>query len=152
MSAVPIEKAGRWQIAIWALATALAAFLSLRHFDAFQIGAYADDAVYVVLARSLVGLIMGAVLYLAVVSGFFVFGVVVGAPSSDLITLPRPEIFWLLVFIGAANDKIAEKILGTVTGLSIKLFESINEYAHKAEDEAKEQAPIAEEKPKKGKA
>jgi len=90
-----------------------------------------DDFVKWFLARSLVGLIMGAVLYLVVVSGFFVFGTVIGAPSSSLSTLPRPEIFWLLAFVGAANDRIAEKILSTVTGWGIKLFETINESVSK---------------------
>ncbi len=99
-----------------------------------------DDFVKWFLARSLVGLIMGAVLYLVVVSGFFVFGTIIGAPSSNLSTLPRPEIFWLLAFVGAANDRIAERILSAVTGLSIKLFESINESMNKASAEPKSKA------------
>jgi hypothetical protein len=106
-----------------------------------------DDFVKWFLTRSLVGLIMGAVLYLVVVSGFFAFGIIIGAPSSTLSTLPRPEIFWLLAFVGAANDKIAERILSAVTSSSIKLFESINESMNKATDEPK----TGEEKTKKGK-
>jgi hypothetical protein len=79
------------------------------------------------LARSLVGLIMGAILYLAVVAGFFVFGTIIGSPTSTLSVLPRPEIVWLLAFVGASNDRIAERVLSTVTGQGIRLFESINE-------------------------
>jgi hypothetical protein len=84
------------------------------------------------LARSLVGFIIGAALYLVVVSGFFVFGVVIGAPSDTLNTLPRPEVFWLLAFAGASNDRIAEKVLSTATGWSIRLFRSAPEAADEA--------------------
>ena len=89
------------------------------------------------LTRSLVGFIMGAALYLVVVSGFFVFGIVIGSPPGAPGTLPRPEIFWLLAFVGACNDKIAEIVLSTVTGWSIKLFESVHESTNKAAGESK---------------
>jgi hypothetical protein len=75
------------------------------------------------LARSLVGFVMGAILYLVVVSGSLVLGIVIGSPSGALNTLPRPEIFWLLAFFGASNDRIAERVLSAVTGGGIRLFE-----------------------------
>jgi hypothetical protein len=79
------------------------------------------------LARSLVGFIMGAILYLVVIAGFFVFGTIIGSPTSTLSVLPRPEIVWLLAFVCASNDRIAERVLSIVTGQAIRLFESINE-------------------------
>ncbi len=108
-----------------------------------------DDFFKWLLVRSLIGLIMGAVLYLVVISGFFAFSIVIGASANVQNTLPRPEIFWLLVFVGAANDKIAERILSAVTGLSIKLFETINESILKASDK---ETLAEEEKTGKGKA
>ena len=44
----------RWlQIGIWAMLILWTTALTLSRLDAFQIGAYNDDAIYVVLARSL---------------------------------------------------------------------------------------------------
>ena len=97
------------------------------------------------LARSLIGFIMGAVLYLVVVSGSLVLGTVIGSPPSDLGTLPRPEIFWLLAFFGAANDRIAERVLSAVTGWGIRLFEPSTELDR---EEADEPATKANEKEK----
>lgn len=94
------------------------------------------------LARSLVGFIMGAVLYLVVVSGFFVFGVAIGSPSDVLSTLPRPEIFWLLAFAGASNDRIAEKVLSIATGRSVTLFESGSKSTNKAADESENEPEL----------
>jgi len=79
------------------------------------------------LARSLVGFVMGALLYLVVVAGFFVFGTVVGSPTSTLSVSPRPEIVWLLAFVAASNDRIAERVLSLVTGRGIRLFEPTDE-------------------------
>jgi hypothetical protein len=78
------------------------------------------------LARSLVGFIMGAILYLVVVAGFFVFGTVIGSPTGMMSVPPRPEIVWLLAFVVASNDRIAERVLSILTGRGIKLFESTN--------------------------
>ncbi len=81
-----------------------------------------SDFVKWFLTRALVGFVMGAVLYLVVVSGFFAFGIVIGSPSEVLGTLPRPEIFWLLTFIVAANDSITDRVLRLATGRSIGFF------------------------------
>jgi len=43
------------QIILWAAAMVLGLFLSLRAYDAFRVGAYSDDAIYAILARSLLG-------------------------------------------------------------------------------------------------
>jgi hypothetical protein len=51
----PAGRASGLQIALWAASMALGLFLSLRAYDAFQVGVYSDDAVYAVLARSLIG-------------------------------------------------------------------------------------------------
>jgi len=98
------------------------------------------------LARSLVGFIMGAVLYLLVVSGFFVFGVAIGSPADILSTLPRPEIFWLLAFAGASNDRIAEKVLSIAIGRRITLSESAPEITDEEVVESKDES--GEEKSK----
>jgi hypothetical protein len=45
----------RLQVVVWAAFMALGAFLYLRAFGAFRVGAWGDDALYVVLGRSLVG-------------------------------------------------------------------------------------------------
>ena len=100
------------------------------------------------LARSLVGFIIGAALYLIVVSGFFVFGIIIGSPSGALTSPPRPEIFWLLTFAGASNDRIAEKVLSVATGWRVRLFESVSEPpdggADEAGDESKGEKPEEE--------
>jgi hypothetical protein len=54
VSAAWTDKATRLQIVIWAGIMAPAVLLSLRGYDAFQVGVCRDDAAYVVLARSLV--------------------------------------------------------------------------------------------------
>jgi hypothetical protein len=51
----PAGRASRPQIVLWAAFMALGLLLSLRTYDAFQVGAYSDDSVYAVLARSLAG-------------------------------------------------------------------------------------------------
>lgn len=96
------------------------------------------------LARSLVGFIMGAILYLVVVAGFFVSGVVIGSPTSTLSALPRPEIFWLLALVGAANDKIAERVLSVVTGQRIRLFVAADELGEKPSEGEKTNEPATE--------
>ena len=67
--------------------------------------------------------------------GVLVLGIVIGSPSSTLDTLPRPEIFWLLAFFGAANDRIAERVLSAVTGWGIRLFEPSTELEREEADE-----------------
>ena len=102
------------------------------------------------LARSLVGFIMGAILYLVVIAGFFIFGTVIGSPTEGLSTLPRPEIIWLLAFFCASNDKIAERVLSTVTGQAIRLFESLNELGEEpSEDESADEAAAEPQTPQR---
>jgi hypothetical protein len=102
------------------------------------------------LARSLVGLIMGAILYLVVIAGFFIFGTVIGSATDSLSVLPRPEIIWLLAFVCASNDKIAERVLSTVTGQAIRLFESFNELEEKpSEDERANEVATEPQKPQR---
>ena len=94
------------------------------------------------LTRSLVGFIIGAALYLIVVSGFFVFGMAIGSSADVLSTMPRPEIFWLLALVGASNDRIVEKILSMATGWRIKLFESVSEPTDEAAADSEPESEV----------
>jgi hypothetical protein len=49
-----VPRPTRWQIAGWVAVLVVASFISLHDYDSFQLAAYRDDAVYIILARSLV--------------------------------------------------------------------------------------------------
>ncbi len=44
---------GKSQIAFWMLATLVAVGIALKNFDTFQLGTYRDDAIYTIIARSI---------------------------------------------------------------------------------------------------
>lgn len=65
-------------------------------------------------ARPIIGIIMGALVYLAILSGLFIFG---GATGSD--TNPasaRPQLMWLVAFLGGFSDRFFETVINTVEG------------------------------------
>jgi hypothetical protein len=93
VSAVWTGKAPRLQIVIWAGITALGLFLSLRNYDAYQVGVCADDAVYAVLVRSLVS-----------DRGFGLINMPAVAPPSSPFPLGYP--LTLALFVGMKSGNL----------------------------------------------
>ncbi|MEM7342993.1 MAG: hypothetical protein AAF485_02010 [Chloroflexota bacterium] len=64
------------------------------------------------IARPIIGVIMGAVGYLAIVSGLLIFGTAVGADEN--FDSARPQLLWLLAFLGGFSDRFFEVIIDAV--------------------------------------
>lgn len=64
------------------------------------------------IARPIIGIIMGSLAYLAIVSGLFIFGNAVG---SDTTGTPRPQLLWLMAFLGGFSDKFFNSLIDTVS-------------------------------------
>lgn len=67
------------------------------------------------IARPIVGIIMGGLSYLAVVSGLLIFGTATGSEPNAPTT--RPQLLWiLLAFLSGFSDKIFKAIIELVAG------------------------------------
>jgi hypothetical protein len=66
------------------------------------------------IARPIIGIIMGALGYLAVLSGLTVFGT--SFDTSSIETMPRPQMLWLIAFLGGFSDKFFESLIHNVMG------------------------------------
>lgn len=65
-------------------------------------------------ARPIIGIVMGAMAYLAITSGLFIFGVATGEnPTGEI---ARPQIIWFLAFLGGFSDRFFETVIETVIG------------------------------------
>jgi hypothetical protein len=65
------------------------------------------------IARPVIGVVMGALSYLAVVSGLFIFGAATGAAEPDT-TTARPQLLWMLAFLGGFSDKVFNTIVNAI--------------------------------------
>lgn len=75
-------------------------------------------------ARPLLGIIMGAITYLVVVSGL----ILVGAATPQNVSLEiKPEILWLFAFLGSFSDKVFEGVIEKV-GLIAVDKQATNEF------------------------
>lgn len=72
------------------------------------------DEIRWLIARPIIGIIMGALSYLAIISGLFIFGSTVGA-TPDPSTI-RPQLLWVVSFLGGFSDKFFESIINFAVG------------------------------------
>ena len=64
------------------------------------------------IARPIIGIIMGSVGYLAIMSGLLIFGASTGVEANPMDA--RPQLLWLLAFLGGFSDKVFDVIINTV--------------------------------------
>jgi hypothetical protein len=74
----------------------------------------ATDEIRWLIARPIIGVVMGALSYLAIISGLFIFGSAVGVNSDP--SLARPQLLWMVAFLGGFSDKFFEAIINAVVG------------------------------------
>ena len=98
-------------VLIWASIGSLAAIL--YRFYARQPGRMRKEYRWLI-ARPIIGIIMGALMYLAVLAGY----IVIGTSSGQLPPLDttHPEIFWIVAFLGGFSDKFFEAIIENLVG------------------------------------
>lgn len=65
------------------------------------------------IARPIIGIIMGALAYLAVLSGLFIFGTAAGVETTNN---ARPQLLWMVAFLGGFSDKFFEAIINAIVG------------------------------------
>ncbi len=67
------------------------------------------------IARPIIGIIMGSLEYLAILSGLIVFGTnQTGTPDS--LNNTRPQLLWMLAFLGGFSDRFFESLIKNVMG------------------------------------
>jgi hypothetical protein len=74
----------------------------------------ATDEIRWLIARPIIGVVMGALSYLAIISGLFIFGSAIGVNSDP--TIARPQLLWVVAFLGGFSDKFFEAIINAVVG------------------------------------
>jgi|GEM_PF-6835071 len=97
-------------VIIWASLGSLGAIL--YRFYTRQPGRLVDEVRWLV-ARPIIGIIMGALGYLTVLSGIFAFG---GASAADAASNSRPQLMWLVAFLGGFSDRFFESVIDGVIG------------------------------------
>jgi hypothetical protein len=71
--------------------------------------------------RPLLGMIMGAFIFQAIVSGLIIFG------SSPMQSAPREQLLWALAFVGGFSDRVWEFLINSVLGPYSQESKSSNE-------------------------
>jgi len=74
----------------------------------------ATDEIRWLIARPIIGIVMGALSYLAIISGLFIFGSTVGVDPNS--SIARPQLLWVVAFLGGFSDKFFEAIINAVVG------------------------------------
>ena len=97
-------------ILVWAAIGSVAAIL--YRFYTRQRGRISDEIRWLI-ARPIIGIIMGALAYLAILSGLFIFGTAVGAETTGS---ARPQLLWLVAFLGGFSDKFFETVINGIVG------------------------------------
>jgi hypothetical protein len=64
-------------------------------------------------ARPVIGIIMGSLAYLAIVSGLLI---VSAAPQGNNVEYVRPQIVWIVAFLGGFSDRFFESMIGILMG------------------------------------
>jgi serine/threonine protein kinase len=98
-------------VLVWAAVGSLAAIL--YRFYKSRPGRVSDEVKWLI-ARPIIGIIMGALAYLAVVSGIFILSGATGTISVT--TSARPELLWILAFLGGFSDRFFEGIIQRILG------------------------------------
>jgi hypothetical protein len=107
-------------ILVWAAIGSVAAIL-FRFYTRQRVRI--TDEIRWLIARPIIGLIMGALSYLVVISGLIVFSVSTGTDIEG--GTARPQLLWGIAFLGGFSDKFFESIINIVVGrLSGPLTES----------------------------
>ena len=97
-------------VLLWAAIGSLAAIL--YRFYTRQRGRITREIRWLI-ARPVIGILMGALSYLAIVSGLFIFGAAMGAANPGA-TAARPQLLWMLAFLGGFSDKVFEAVVNAV--------------------------------------
>jgi len=97
-------------ILLWAAIGSLAAIL--YRFYTRQRGRITKEIRWLI-ARPVIGIVMGALSYLAIVSGLFIFGTATGTANPGA-TIARPQLLWMLAFLGGFSDKVFEAVVNAV--------------------------------------
>jgi hypothetical protein len=137
-------------VIMWGAAGSLAAILYRFYTEQGRIR-FASEIRWLI-ARPMIGIIMGAVVYLALASGLVILG---NAPAANAATPPteipvqagRLEVFWVIAFLAGFSDKF---YLGVIDLLVARTVKSEEVGPHKIIQE-KERIPAAndgEEEPK----
>jgi hypothetical protein len=66
------------------------------------------------IARPIIGIIMGSLAYLAVLSGLVIFST--NTEASGNINPAKPQLLWMLAFLGGFSDKFFETLIHSVMG------------------------------------
>jgi hypothetical protein len=98
-------------VVIWAAIGSIAAIL--YRFYTRKRGRLYDEVRWLI-ARPVIGIIMGSFAYLVILSGLLVFGD--GTNNETLSTTPRPQLLWLVAFLGGFSDKFYQAIIRLVVG------------------------------------
>lgn len=98
-------------VLLWAGIGSLAAIL--YRFYTRRIGRLGNEIKWLI-ARPIIGIIMGALAYLTILSGLFVFSGATGVNAD--IALAKPQLIWLLAFLGGFSDKFFETIIAGLIG------------------------------------
>ncbi len=96
-------------VLIWAALGSVAAIL--YRFYTVKQGPVADEIRWLI-ARPIIGIIMGALTYVAIASGLFILG---SAIDSDK-TTPNPHLLWVIAFFGGFSDRFFGTLIETVMG------------------------------------
>lgn len=98
-----------WSVVLWAAIGSLAAIL--YRFYTHRPSRLSEEIRWL-FARPIIGIIMGAVVYLAVMSGLFIFG---GSTVADVsLGTSRAPLWWLVAFLAGFSDKFFEMIIRAV--------------------------------------
>lgn len=96
-------------VVVWAAIGSLAAIL-YRFYTRSRVRLSTE--VRWLIARPIIGIIMGSLAYVAVVSGLLIFN---GTDSANAMPV-RQQLFWLLAFLGGFSDKFFESVIHQVVG------------------------------------
>ncbi|MGK7926176.1 MAG: hypothetical protein AB4290_13195 [Spirulina sp.] len=98
-------------VILWAALGSLAAVL--YRFYTQQFGKITEEIRWLI-ARPIIGIIMGCLSYLAIISGLIIFGNT--SPSLETTENSRLYVFWIIAFLGGFSDRFFESIIDVLAG------------------------------------
>lgn len=98
-------------IIVWSAIGSVSAILF--RFYTHQPGRISDEIRWLV-ARPIIGIVMGALSYIAILSGLIIFGTATGTNLNA--DNARPQLLWVVAFLGGFSDKFFETIIDAVVG------------------------------------
>ena len=96
-------------VLVWAALGSVAAIL--YRFYTVKQGPVADEIRWLI-ARPIIGIIMGALTYVAIASGLFILGSAIDSNQ----TTPNPHLLWVIAFFGGFSDRFFGTLIETVMG------------------------------------